>query len=171
MKIFLSLIILLAIAASAVAQEDSADFSMPEPPPFHVEYDSAVAYNLGLRESPRSILNKDGSLHKSTLLPGNHVDEKEIATLLKILNDNATFGGDPYACFEPKHAVLFYKHGKVSGSIQVCFGCNNLVSNPEFPAMNYHYRKVKGAYQNYGFSKKGVKKLKKYFKDVGLKVS
>jgi hypothetical protein len=158
--------------AAAEGQTDSTQPEvMPEPPPFHVEYDSAVAYNLGLRSTPRSILNKDSTLHKSTVLPGHRINEKQIIRIIDILNDNSTYGDEPYACFEPKHAVVFYHKGRISGLIQVCFGCNNLVSTPEFPAMKYHYRKAKMEYLNYGFSKKGVKKLKKYFESVGLKVS
>lgn len=163
------LLVLLMVGFNAHAQDQDSVEVMPEPPPFQVTYDSAVAYNLGLRATPRSILNKDSTLHSSTVLPGKRVSEKNIRKLIDILSTNRTYGGEPYACFEPKHAVVFYRRGKVSGLIQVCFGCNNLVSNPEFPAMTYYFRKTGTGFQNYGFSKRGANKLRKYFSSVGLK--
>jgi hypothetical protein len=135
-------------------------------------YDSVLVYNFGLRSPPvRSIFNPDSTLHKTTVLPGKKLSSRQTIQLLDKLNDKRTYGGAPMACFEPRHAVVFYHKGKIPALIEICFVCNNMRSYPEIAAQNYYFNKKNQTIQNYGFSEKGAAWLKEFFVQAGLKLN
>ena len=136
-----------------------------------IPYDSVVAYNFALHTvRPLRILNKDSTLNETTVLPGRKLTQVETKQLLKKLNDKDTYGGAPFACFEPRHAFLFYRKQSIVASIEICFECNTLLSTPEIPATHYYYNKGNQEYQNWGFSDSGLAWLMDYCKRIGLEV-
>ena len=158
----LALVMFAGIAGHSEAQKD----------PFkNIRYDSVVAYNFALKTvRPLRILNKDSTLNETTVLPGRKLTRDETKQLLNKLNDKDTYGGPPFACFEPRHAFLFYRKKTIVASIEICFDCNTLLSTPEIPAVHYYYNKKNKEYQNYGFSDQGLAWLMDYCKRIGLEV-
>lgn len=153
-------LIILVVATEAAAQD-----------PFSkLNYDSVVAYNFGLRgRYLPTILLKDSTLDRSTILPGRKLSSQETSQLLARLNNKRTYGGAPMACFEPKHAFIFYGGTGIKGMIEICFQCNNIRSTPDIPAVSDYFNKSGKTIQNYGFSERGVKWLKKFCAGLGMR--
>lgn len=132
-----------------------------------IKYDSVVAYNFALGDSRvHAILKKDSTLDKSTVLPGHRMTPKETAELLGMLNNKKTYGGPVMACFDPKHAFIFYRKKKIVALIEICFDCNYPRSTPELPAMKAW---GKGDVMDWGFNKASGKKLRDFCRKLGLK--
>lgn len=133
-------------------------------------YDSAVGYNFAMTRMRTTILRKDSTLDETTILPGKRLSPAEVDGLLKIVNNKRTYGGAPFACFEPKHAFIFYRRNSIVGRIEICFACNNIRSSPDIPAVNYYFNKSGMTVARYGFSERGSKKLKEFCRRIGLRV-
>src|SRR5436190_12861743 len=87
-----------------------------------IRYDSVVAYNFALND-PRvhTILKKDSTLDKTTIRPGKKLTLSQTKSLIKTITDTLTYGGVAYACFEPKHAFIFYKKSSIVALVEICF--------------------------------------------------
>jgi hypothetical protein len=134
-----------------------------------IKYDSVVAYNFALKDSRvHAILNKDSTLEKSTVLPGRKLIANETAELLGILNNKKTYGGPVMACFDPKHAFIFYREKRIVGLIEICFDCNFLRSTPELPAMRSWQDFEKDQVMDWGFNRSSGKKLRDFCRRLGL---
>jgi hypothetical protein len=136
-----------------------------------IDYDSLVGYNFALRDTRvQTILGKDRTLDKTTIFPGTKLRESQSKSLIRIITDTLTYGGASYACFEPKHAFIFYKHSSIVALVEICFACNNVRSTPAIPAVDYYAMKSDHQLSNYGFSNKGAKRLMDLCKKIGLEV-
>jgi hypothetical protein len=136
-----------------------------------IRYDSVVAYNFALNDHRvHAILEKDSTLNKTTVLPGRKLTQKEIKSLVKTLVSIDTYGGTSYACFDPKHAFIFYREKRIVALVEICFDCSNIRSTPHIPATSYHFNKSGQQYNNYGFSKSGEKWLMDFCRSIGLVV-
>jgi len=136
----------------------------------NIRYDSVVAYYFNEYARVRSILTKDSTLDKSTVLPGKKLKSEHVQWLLTRLNDKDTYGGVVMACFDPRHSFLFYRGKSIVAMVEICFDCNTLRSNPEIPAEHYYYNKQNKEVMNWGFSDKGLEWLMQFCRGLGLEV-
>lgn len=134
-----------------------------------ISYDSVVAYNFAMVRPRVTILQKDSTLDNTTVLPGHKLERGQVKNLLKIVNNKKTYGGTPFACFDPKHAFIFYRGKSIVGLIEICFVCNFLRSSPQIPALLQYMNNGEAGVLDYGFSEKGVKQLRELCLDVGLR--
>lgn len=135
-----------------------------------ITYDSVLAYNFALtNHRVHAILTKDSTLDKSTVLPGRKMTVNQTSDLLNVLNKKSTYGGPVFACFDPKHAFVFYRQEKIVGLIEICFECNYLRSTPELPAMKAWQGQE--ATMNWGFNKSSGKWLRGFCRSLGLETN
>jgi hypothetical protein len=59
------------------------------------------------------------------------------------------------ACYEPRHAILFYEKGKALAFLEICFSCGR--------------DRVDGKWESGNFCDGKFEKLRSYFKWVGIK--
>ena len=95
-------------------------------------FDSAVllAYNIKFRDS--QLFHVD-SYPKGKLNLRMKLDSLQIESMAAILNDTAC---EKVAdCYNPHHAILFYKEGKVNAYYEFCLECGNAsqYGNLNFP--------------------------------------
>lgn len=136
-----------------------------------IQYDSIVAYDFN-GEGGGSIVYKD-KLDK-TAKNNTTLTQPQIDSLLFFVTDTNTYGNGTSACFDPHLGIVFYKDKKIISTIDVCFGCNYLVSSTHLPAQSYHSRV--NTYDDYvihqsyqGFSDEGKRRLLWLCKNLGLK--
>ena len=162
----LRLLVVLSLLAGIAGQSEA------QKNPFaNIRYDSVVAYNFNEFARVRTILNKDSTLDKSTVLPGKKLKPEHVKWLLTRLNDKNTYGGVVFACFDPRHSFLFYRGKSIVAMVEICFDCNTLRSNPTIPAEKYYYNKKGQESMNWGFSDDGLKWLMDFCKGLGLEVN
>jgi hypothetical protein len=136
-----------------------------------IRYDSVIGYNFAMHDARvHTILNKDSSLNKTTILPGKKLTSRQTTSLIKTITDTLTYGGVAYACFDPKHAFIFYRKSSIVALVEICFACSNIRSTPDIPAVGYYARKTDHQFSNYGFSKKGENSLMDFCRKLGLEV-
>lgn len=133
-------------------------------------YDSIVAYDFR-GEGGGSIVYKD-KLDK-TAKNNIKLSQQQTDSLLFFVCDTGTYGNGTSACFDPHMGIVFYKQGKIISTIDVCFGCNYLISSTYLPAQSYHSRV--NTYDDYlihqsyhGFSEEGKRRLKWLCVNLGL---
>jgi hypothetical protein len=137
-----------------------------------IDYDRVIGYNFAMHDSRvHTILNKDSTLDKTTILPGKQLTSKQTKALIKTITDTLTYGGVAYACFDPKHAFIFYRKSSIVALVEICFACSSIRSTPEIPAVGYCARKTDHRFSNYGFSKSGENSLMDFCRKLGLEVS
>lgn len=118
-----------------------------------ISYDKVIAYNFnydvktGYKKHTHSefgpdleqfnyysLLNAmDGIIALDTL------SKKEIDSAITILSDTSTYGKSPYACFEPRLGLSFFKGNKAELDILLCFDCNTLESSIPIPASKKYF--------------------------------
>jgi hypothetical protein len=159
----LTILIMLSISGAACLAQSN---------PFAgIRYDRVIGYNFAMHDGRvHTILNKDSTLNKTTILPGKKLTSKQTKSLIKTITDTLTYGGVPYACFDPKHAFVFYRKSSIVALVEICFACSNIRSTPEIPAVSYYPRKTDHQYSNYGFSKSGENSLMDFCRKLGLEV-
>ncbi|WP_027003088.1 hypothetical protein [Hugenholtzia roseola] len=166
----LSLFLLFLLPAPTLAPKVIHCQNQTQQNPFlKLQYDKVVSYQVPDKFSVLSIVEEDYTLNKHVPTnKGKVLSAQEINALLNIVLDEKSYGGGAAACFDPHWGVVFYKKGKIVGSIEVCFGCNTLETRPfqlkiaeEYTdkLMNCNSGEDCGKYI-FGFSKEGRKKLK-----------
>ena len=127
-------------------------------------YDSIVAFD---------IINKEEEL--LTIIDANHsipswrynkrvkLSPVQAQNLLNTIEDTATYGQAPAACFSPHLAIAFYRGGKAITDVLICFDCNQLYSGTHIPATGYYgHRAGEHRLPDYGFSTKGNARLSRF---------
>jgi hypothetical protein len=149
-----------------------------------VPADSVVAYAYGLLESGEwSPMEHSESIVRGTGLIasvnyGKPCDATNLSNLFAVIEDSASFGASPAACFIPHHAIVWWKDNKPVQVIDVCFGCNSMHSSLTTPAQAVHKTEEewidedgnieKYILWNHGFSLSGRKALILWFDGVGV---
>ena len=150
----LVLVILAFLATKAVADEAS-----PAKLPEGTAKVALVLYDyLADQDHPQVVT--DGKMHPG-VIPGytKHLDQDQIAKLLKALTQNHD-QRDRYICdFAPHHGFVFEaQDGKILGSVSICFACRELHS-PTFPKEGSIF-----------YSYWGWPELKEIVRDAGLPI-
>lgn len=86
----------------------------------------------------------------------NVLNEQEVKELFSILFNYQTPDGNSVVadCYEPHHAILFYKAGKAIDFLELCFHCRNY-RNSEKDSFN-------------GFCLETYSRLERFFKSIGV---
>lgn len=87
-----------------------------------------------------------------------NIDSSKTREILKILNDNSTYGNEDISCFDTDYSLVVMKGKTIIGYINFSFNCNKLISNPEIEART---AKSKDGLRKVGFSDSGKNKLLK----------
>jgi hypothetical protein len=94
--------------------------------------------------------------------PGVRLDAKQVQTLLSIIHARGTYTSQMTACFDPRHAFIFFDSvGVPVAAYTVCFECKNFYAEPSLRG----YAKQ----TEHGFSSGGFVKLAKLCRELGLK--
>jgi hypothetical protein len=129
------------------------------------KYVIAYTFNTSKYAAERDIIS-DGQFDRSAKLPGSIMTKEQIDTFLSTINDENTYGGAVYACFQPRMGVVFYdKDSTVVGEVSICFECNQLSSSFDIPAEDKFLKKHISVY---GFSKTGIARLEALCKELNL---
>ncbi|WP_395063534.1 hypothetical protein [Flavobacterium sp.] len=133
-----------------------------------LKFDKIIAYDFEGSEEPNpSVIGKNDKF-TNVILKQKYLNEKQGYFLIKCLTSNATYGGSFAACFNPHLGFVFFDHDKVVYTVDVCLGCNYLISTSDIPAMNSKMinKGTEDAYPAFGFSKAGKKKIRKLCKEL-----
>jgi hypothetical protein len=88
------------------------------------------------------------------------------------LNTKRSFGGGRAGCYEPRHGLIFYRNGSVSGHLTICMTCNYLVSSQDIPAQQQNaFEDEENGHVYYlgmGMSKKMLARLDRLFEEYGF---
>ncbi|MGC4039361.1 MAG: hypothetical protein QM710_00805 [Flavobacterium sp.] len=127
-----------------------------------LKFDKVIAYDYEGSEEPFPSVFKNGEfipiIEKQQALT-----EKQADFLIdKILTSNDTYGEATAACFNPHLAFVFYKNSKKVFEVDICLGCNSLISSVAIPASQFHKFKFKNGQEGVadGFSKQGKKRIR-----------
>jgi len=172
MKILL-LFILIIFSHNLNAQDLISKEDLSNPFDF-LKFDSVVVYRKVKVEGQFDKLGvlKKGEINVVFFKRIRNLELKEVHKLIKIITDTNTYGGDVVMCFESNIGVVFYQSDNIIGSIDFSLSCNQLNSSFFIPAEHYFDFSV-GKYEGdelimpmTGFSDKGEKKIKYFFKKI-----
>lgn len=133
-----------------------------------LKYDKVVAYEF-LGEAGLLIENclekEEEKINKTITLT-----EKQTEKLETILTSENAYGNSIMACFDPHFAVIYYLNEKIIGTINICLGCNYLISSEKIPATELKMIKISDdySYPAKGFSKDTRKEIYDYIKAIGF---
>lgn len=124
-----------------------------------LNYDKVIAYDFAGSEEPYpAVIDKQGKF-VPVVLGQQYLSQEQADKILSTLTSKSTYGEATAACFQPHFALVFYKDNKMVNQINVCLGCNYLISDIAIPAET-HKKVNKGAKDEYaltGFTGKGKK--------------
>lgn len=97
------------------------------------KYDSSVIIAYNVKFSDSQLMNIDKFTNGKIDLR-MRLDSSQIYKIAAILND--TTGGRVADCYDPHHAILFYKNGKIIAYYEFCLECGKAKQsdNLRFPA-------------------------------------
>lgn len=152
-----------------VLQAEKVNLKALNSKPFDtLKFDKIIAYDFEGSEEPNpSVIGKNNKF-TNVILKQKYLNEKQAQFLLKCLTSNSTYGGSFAACFNPHLGFVFFNNNKVVYKVDVCLGCNYLISTSNIPAMNSKMinKGTEDAYPAFGFSKSGKKKIRKLCKEL-----
>ncbi len=152
-----------------VLQAEKVNLKALNSKPFDtLKFDKIIAYDFEGSEEPNpSVIGKNNKF-TNVILKQKYLNEKQAQFLLKCLTSNSTYGGSFAACFNPHLGFVFFDNNKVVCTVDVCLGCNYLISTSDIPAMNNKMinKGTEDAYPAFGFSKSGKKKIRKLCKEL-----
>ena len=135
-----------------------------------LEYDKLIAYDFAGSEEPYpAVIDRNGKFVPVVL--GQHfLTQGQADKILSILTDKSTYGEATAACFQPQFALVFYKDNKMINQINVCLGCNYLISDIAIPAETHKKVNVgeKDEYPITGFTDKGKKDIVDLCKELNF---
>lgn len=135
-------------AVAATPPEISAPLVGTWPP---TGTETVTGYRLGATpggEGTWSLLTGDNqvdlaTLKRVTVAPAQLTPEQNKKLLGCIFGDWERSG--PAACYDPHHIFLFRDaSGKVTHAIEICFGCDNVHSSPEFEEKYWNHHDLRG---------------------------
>ncbi len=135
-----------------------------------LNYNKVIAYDYeGNEEAFGSIISKEGKF-VPVVLKQKSLDKNQVEQIIRTLVDKKTYGEASAACFNPHMALVFYNDKKIVFKIDICFGCNYLISSGEIPAMNHKKIKFEDGHFYYaiGFTKRGKENIKVLAKQLGF---
>jgi hypothetical protein len=126
-----------------------------------LDYDKIIAYDFAGSEEPYpSVIDPKGKF-VPVVLGQQFLTQQQADKILSTLSSNSTYGEATAACFQPHFALVFYKDNKMINQINVCLGCNYLISDIAIPAKTH--KKVnagtKDEYAITGFTKSGKRAI------------
>ncbi len=143
----------------------ASDKAMTNPfPALHA--DLVVAYEFDGRHEQQLVYNgKVLPIYTKSLV----LRKGQIDSLEQIITDTATYGERPYACFEPRLCIVYFKEKKILAHIAICFECHSLESSIPIPAETYDTVETEyGKIVRNGFSVSGKEKLYAWCKKTGF---
>ena len=143
-----------------------------------LKYNRVVAYSFNVGKytpEPTSIVidKKTGKLNSTLSYPWKEITGHLADKLIYTLTDTATYGNSKSACFQPRLGVVFYNDKKIVASVDICFECNYLSSDPFIPA-TYYYNEDISTDEDFlvmmknGFSERGFSQLVSLCQEIGL---
>jgi hypothetical protein len=151
--------------ASRCLAQDSLFFNQP------VDSVVMIQYEWSPKSRITKVVDKEGKLtvvptRKAIITPG------EQKMLIAALNTKRSFGGGRAGCYEPRHGLIFYRNGSVSGHLTICMTCNYLVSSQDIPAQQQNaFEDEENGHVYYlgmGMSKKMLARLDRLFEEYGF---
>jgi hypothetical protein len=146
-----------------IANTPGIKFDKKFPAPFDINFDKVIAYDYEGSEEPfPSVIDKNGNfipiIDKQIALTATQID----FLINEILTANSTYGGQTAACFQPHLGFVFFNKTESVFVIDVCLGCNYLISDKNIPATEFHKFKFENGeeYPANGFSEEGKKKIR-----------
>ncbi|MCP9752833.1 hypothetical protein, partial [Ferruginibacter sp. HRS2-29] len=130
--------------------------------PFNtMDYDKVIAYDFDGGRDDIAVIDEKGKfvpvITKQQFLTRQQADKITAA-----LSSNSTYGDGTAACFEPHLGLVFYKNDTMVNQVNICLGCNYLISTIAIPATT-HQVMNKGKEDEYaliGFTAAGKKAIK-----------
>lgn len=133
-----------------------------------LEYDKVIAYDFkGREELYPAVIDKHG-MFVPVVLGQKFLTQEQADKILSTLTKKTTYGEGTAACFEPHFALVLYKDNKMTHQINICLGCNYLISDIDIPAET-HKKVNKGTKDEYaliGFTEKGKKAVIELCKEL-----
>ncbi|SIN86804.1 hypothetical protein [Chitinophaga niabensis] len=100
------------------------------------------------RATPVSLIDNDKVTPCSRYV--KTFEKEKVKQIIKLLRSEATYGGEPAACFETNYSLMMLdKANVVIGYVDISLFCNRLIANPLIPETG----------KKNGFSKKGKELL------------
>lgn len=133
-----------------------------------LKYDEVIAYEYqgdGNMTISKCLKDKPELINQFKTLEPTQVKEIE-----SVLNDTTTYGNSIANCFDPHFALIYKLEGKTVCTIDICIGCNYLISTSHIPASEHKKLYTSGKYSMpaNGFSKKGRKEIQSFVKSLGF---
>jgi hypothetical protein len=135
-----------------------------------LNYDKIIAYDFAGSEEPYpAVIDRQGKF-VPVVLGQKFLSQEQADKILSTLTSKSTYGEATAACFQPHFALVFYKDNKMITQINICLGCNYLISEIEIPAET-HKKVNAGAKDEYaitGFTDKGKKAIKDLCRELNF---
>lgn len=135
-------------------------------PPFNdLRFNKVIIYDYKGSEEPYNSVIDEGGNFAPVIMKQQALTEEQILELTDILTNNSTYGGGTAACFMPHMGIVFYDGDQKVSAIDICLGCNYLISDETIPATSYH--KIKSGDETFpaiGFSDNGKENIQKFCK-------
>jgi hypothetical protein len=135
-----------------------------------LDYDKLIAYDfVGSEEPYPAVIDRQGKF-VPVVLGQQYLSQEQADKILSTLTNKSTYGEATAACFQPHFALVFYKNNKMINQINVCLGCNYLISDIAIPAET-HKKVNAGAKDEYsmtGFTDKGKKAIRDLCKQLNF---
>lgn len=97
------------------------------------------------------------------------IAETQWAKLSKLLHAAESYGAYTASCFDPHHALVFYREAEAVASIDICFTCNYLRSSLPTPALDAIHENYTGEEApQHGFRRKARNEIKLLFRKWGF---
>jgi len=116
----------LAIKANSIAQTVNPFSSLHYDKVLICDFENDGEHDYPLVDEKGKLTNV---VKKSIIL-----DKQSISDLVSKLGDRKSYGQHHAECNEPHFGILFFNHNKETAEIQICLGCNVLVSTLTIPA-------------------------------------
>jgi hypothetical protein len=128
-----------------------------------LDFNKVIAYEFEGSEEPYpSVINENGKF-VPVIAKQNALTQNEVNELTQLLCSSSTYGQSTAACFVPHLGIVFYKNNKQRAQVNICLGCNYLISS--IPILAEYKKKInagtKNEYSATGFSIEGRTRIKK----------
>lgn len=155
------LLLAVVVLASCSSEEKIEGVVFPD-----AEYSKVVAYDYEGLKGDNIYDFKNQKLYHS-IKNEQELNKEQINSLLDVINDEKSYGGDVTRCFKPRLGVVFYNAaGKAKAEISICFECNQHQSTPSILAQGQ--AKAASALSLHGYSNEGRQKLLDFCKSLNF---